>query len=64
MTDKIDGQILYASEFNAKADKADLDSKQDKITTNSSLTLKNLTASNELETNKLLVNKIMPSTTQ
>lgn len=64
MTDKLDGQVLYASEFNAKADKADLDSKQDKITTNSSLTLKNLTASNELETNKLIVNKIIPSTAQ
>ena len=64
MTDKLDGQVLYASEFNAKADKADLDSKQDKITTNSSLTLKNLTANNELETNKLIVNKIIPSTAQ
>lgn len=64
MTDKLDGQVLYASDFNAKADKADLDSKQDKITTNSSLTLKNLTANNELETNKLIVNKIIPSTAQ
>ena len=58
MTNKLDGQVLYASEFNAKADKADLDSKQDKITTNSSLTLKNLTANNELEANKLI--KIAP----
>lgn len=62
MTDKLDGQVLYASDFNAKADKVDLDGKQDKITTNSSLTLENLTANNELETNKLIVNKIIPST--
>lgn len=64
MTDKLDGQVLYASEFNAKADKADLDSKQDKITTNSSLTLENLTANNELEANKLRINKIIPSIAQ
>lgn len=64
MTNKLDGQILYASEFNAKADKADLDSKQDKITANSSLTLENLTANNELEANKLIINKIIPSTAQ
>lgn len=64
MTDKLDGQILYASEFNAKADKADLDGKQDKITANSSLTLENLTANNELEANKLRINKIIPSTAQ
>lgn len=64
MTDKLDGQILYASDFNAKADKVDLNGKQDKITANSSLTLKNLTTSNELETNKLIVNKIIPSTAQ
>lgn len=59
-----DGDILHAEAFNNKADKADLDNKQDKITTNSSLTLKNLTANNELETNKLIVNKIIPSTAQ
>lgn len=64
MTDKLNGQVLYASDFNAKADKVDLDGKQDKITTNSSLTLENLTANNELETNKLIVNKIIPSTAQ
>lgn len=64
MTDKLDGQVLYASEFNAKADKADLDGKQDKITANSSLTLENLTANNELEANKLRINKIIPSTAQ
>lgn len=64
MTDKLDGQVLYASDFNAKADKVDLNGKQDKITANSSLTLKNLTTSNELETNKLIVNKIIPSTAQ
>ena len=33
MADKLDGQILYASDFNAKADKIDLDSKQDKFAT-------------------------------
>lgn len=64
MTDKLDGQVLYASEFNAKADKTDLDGKQDKITANSSLTLENLTANNELEANKLRINKIIPSTAQ
>lgn len=64
MTDKLDGQVLYASEFNAKANKADLDDKQDKITANSSLTLENLTANNELEANKLRINKIIPSTAQ
>lgn len=64
MTDKLDGQVLYASDFNAKADKADLDGKQDKITANSSLTLENLAANNELEANKLIVNKIIPSTAQ
>lgn len=50
-----DGDILHAEAFN---------NKQDKITPDSSLTLKNLTTSNELETNKLIVNKIIPSTAQ
>lgn len=59
-----DGDILHAEAFNNKADKADLDNKQDKITVDSSLTLKNLTVSNGLETNKLIVTKIIPSTEQ
>jgi len=50
-----DGDILHAEAFN---------NKQDKITPDSSLTLKNLTASNELETNKLMVTKIIPLTAQ
>lgn len=59
-----DGDILHAEAFNNKADKADLNNKQDKITIDSTLTLRDLTASNELETNKLIVNKIIPSTAQ
>lgn len=59
-----DGDILHAEAFNNKADKADLSNKQDKITIDSTLTLRDLRAGNELETNKLIVNKIIPSTAQ
>lgn len=59
-----DGDILHAEAFNNKADKADLNNKQDKITIDSTLTLRDLRAGNELETNKLIVNKIIPSTAQ
>lgn len=59
-----DGDILHAEAFNNKADKTDLDNKQDKITIDSTLTLRDLRAGNELETNKLIVNKIIPSTAQ
>lgn len=50
-----DGDILHAEAFN---------NKQDKLTVDSSITLKNLTASNEIKANNLIVTKIVPSTTQ
>ena len=42
MSDKLDGQILYASDFNNKANKTDLDNKQDKITDKTNLVVNNI----------------------
>ena len=47
------GDILYAEAFNNKADKADLDNKQDKITENTTLTLAGMSVDNLLVTNTI-----------
>lgn len=50
-----DGDILHAEAFNNKADKADLDNKQDKITNSTSLTLDGISVNHLLVTKSINV---------